>query len=159
TDTVASSITGAQSGITVNPAGAATLAVTGLANPSTAGYPSTFAVTAKDAFGNTATSYAGTVHFTTSPSDTQALLPANSTLTAGVAAFSASLLTSAASRALAATDTVTGSIMGSQTVAVNPAATARLVVSGFASPATAGTSSSFTITAKDLYGNVTPGYG
>src|ERR671922_300253 len=75
TDTVTSSITGTQSGIVVTPAAASTFAVAGLPTPRTAGVAGTFTVTARDAFGNTATGYLGTVHFTSS--DTQATLPAN----------------------------------------------------------------------------------
>ena len=45
----------------------------------TAGTAFAFTVTALDQFNNTATSYAGTVHFTSS--DGAATLPANSTLT------------------------------------------------------------------------------
>ena len=53
-------------------------------------------VTAQDQFNNTATGYAGTVHFTSS--DGQAVLPANGTLTSGTGTFSATLKTAAARR-------------------------------------------------------------
>src|SRR5207302_2041082 len=106
---------------------------------STAGTAGSLTVTAKDAYGNTATGYRGTVHFTSS--DAQAALPANykfTTTDAGVHSFSATLKT-AASQSLTATDTAAGSISGSQTgITVNPAAAGILTVAGFPSPGTAG---------------------
>ena len=70
-------------------------------------------MTARDAFGNTATGYTGTVHFTSS--DAQATLPADYTFTAGdtgVHTFTATLKT-AGTQSLTATDTVDSSITGS----------------------------------------------
>jgi hypothetical protein len=79
-------------------------------------------VTAYDTYGNVATGYAGTVHFTSS--DAQATLPANTTLTNGTGTFSATLKT-AGTQSITATDTVTSSITGSQTgITVNPGAVA-----------------------------------
>src|SRR5216684_2213942 len=75
----------------------------------TAGTAFNFTVTALDQFNNTATGYAGTVHFTSS--DGAATLPANSTLTNGVGTFSATLKTAGA-QTITATDTVTASITG-----------------------------------------------
>ncbi|MGE5324624.1 MAG: hypothetical protein ACM3SW_17290, partial [Actinomycetota bacterium] len=72
-------------------------------------------VTALDAANNTVTSYAGTVHFTSS--DTAAVLPPNSTLTNGTGTFSATLNT-AGTQTISATDTVTASITGSASVNV-----------------------------------------
>src|SRR5256886_14306618 len=71
-------------------------------------------VTALDAYGNTATGYTGTVHFTgggTSPT-----LPANYTFVGGdngAHTFTnAVTLTQAGNRTITATDTVTGTITG-----------------------------------------------
>jgi hypothetical protein len=111
TDTLTPSITGIQSGIVINPAAATTLVVAGLTTPRTAGVAGTITVTAKDAYGNTATGYAGTVHFTST--DGAAVLPANATLTAGVGTFSVTLKT-VGTLSVTATDTVTASITGSQ---------------------------------------------
>src|SRR5439155_11640678 len=66
TDTVTSSITGFQTAITVVAAAATHFAVTGFADPTTAGVQHSVTVTALDAYGNTDTSYAGTVHVTSS---------------------------------------------------------------------------------------------
>jgi hypothetical protein len=159
TDTATTSITGSQAGISVTPAAASTLVVSGFPSPATAGAAQNFTVTARDAYGNTATGYTGTVHFTSS--DAQAALPANytfATADAGAHTFSATLKT-AGSQSLTATDTVTGAITGSQAgIAVSPAAASSFVVSGFPSPTTAGVAQNFTVTAKDAYGNTATGY-
>ena len=105
----------------------------------TAGVASSVTVTARDAFGNVATGYTGTVHFTST--DGAAVLPANYTFTggdAGVQVFSATLKT-AGSRTVTATDTITGSINGTTSpIAVSPAATSILVLSGNPASVTAG---------------------
>src|SRR5439155_18576756 len=91
TDAVTRSITGTSAGITVNPATATHLAVTGPSN-ATAGVAFDVIVTAKDQFDNTATGYTGTVHLTST--DSAATLPADHTFTlgeAGTHAFSVTL--------------------------------------------------------------------
>src|SRR5439155_1684685 len=134
TDT-SSSITGSQTGITVNPAAANTLIVSGFPSPTTAGIAGNFTVTARDPYGNTAAGYTGTIHFTSS--DSQAVLPANYSFSAGDAGlptFSAPLKT-AATQSLTAAAAATSGITGSQSgITVNPAAASTLVVSGFPSP-------------------------
>src|SRR4029079_10404754 len=116
----------------------------------TAGTAFSFTVTALDQFNNTATSYAGTVHFTSS--DGQAVLPANSTLTNGAGTFSATLRT-AGSQTITATDVVTASITGaSGTIAVSAGTATHFSVSAPAS-ATAGTAFSFPVTALDQFNN------
>jgi FKBP-type peptidyl-prolyl cis-trans isomerase 2 len=115
TDTVTASIHGSQTGIVVTAGAATHLAVTGMTSPRTAGSYGTVTVTAKDAYGNTAKSYTGTVHLTST--DGAAALPANYTFTvsdAGVHKFGVTLKT-AGTRSVTATDTVTASIHGSQT--------------------------------------------
>src|SRR5207248_303029 len=86
----------------------------------TAGSALNVTVAAKDASGNTATGYTGTVHFTSS--DGHAVLPADYTFTAadaGVHTFSVTLKT-AGSRSVTATDTAAATITGSASVTVNP---------------------------------------
>src|SRR5207249_4629291 len=73
TDTVTNTITGSQTGITVNPAAASSLIVSGFPSPTTAGVAGGFTVVVKDPYSNVATGYTGTVHF--SSSDPQAGLP------------------------------------------------------------------------------------
>jgi hypothetical protein len=115
TDTVTSSITGTSGTIAVSAAAATHFTLSAPAS-ATAGTAFNFTVTAQDQFNNTATGYAGTVHFTSS--DGAATLPANSTLTNGVGTFSATLRTFG-SQTLTATDTLASSITGtSSAVAV-----------------------------------------
>jgi predicted outer membrane repeat protein len=123
TDATSSSIASTQTGITVTPAAASTLAVTGFPNPTTVGAAGSFSVTARDAFGNTATGYRGTVHFTSS--DAQAVLPGNYTFVTadnGVHSFSATFNTVGA-QTLTASDTSSSSITGTHAaITVNPVA-------------------------------------
>ena len=161
-----SGLTSGTSGtFTVNAASATTLTVAGFTSPTAAGAAHNVIVTAKDAFGNTATGYTGTVHFTsTDPQATAgAGLPANYTFTggdAGVHTFTNGVtLKTAGTQSITATDTVTGTITGTQSsISVLPGTTTTLVVSGFPSPVTAGTAHSVIVTAQDAYGNTTPGY-
>jgi len=138
---------------------ASNLTVVGFPSATTAGGAGSFTVTAQNADGTTDTSYTGTVHFTSS--DGQAVLPADYTFTAadaGVHTFSATLLT-AGTQSLTATDTTTGSLTGSETgITVKAAAASTIIVTGFPSPTTAGVAGSFTVTLRDLYGNIASGY-
>jgi hypothetical protein len=121
----------------------------------TAGTAFSFTVAALDALNNTATSYTGTAHFTSS--DGASVLPANATLTNGVGTFSATLKT-AGSQTITATDTVTSSITGtSNAIAVSAAAATHFTVSAPAS-ATAGTAFNFTVTAADQFNNTATSY-
>ena len=103
--------TGTSGTVTVNPGSATTLVLSGLSTQ-TAGTAQSLTVTAQDAYGNTATGYTGTVHFTSS--DGSATLPANYTFLAGdagVHSFSSGVtLKTAGSRSVTGTDTVTGTI-------------------------------------------------
>src|SRR5207302_1273373 len=89
TDADGDSISGARGRITVSPAAAATLVLSGFPAPVTAGTAGSETVTARDPYGNVATAYTGTVHLTSS--DGQADLPGDYTFTsadAGVHTFS-----------------------------------------------------------------------
>ncbi len=151
-------MTGGQFGITVRAAAASTFAVTGFPSPTTAGAAHSFTVAAKDAYGNSVTSYLGTVHFTSS--DAQAVLPSNykfKSADAGVHTFSATLKT-AGLRSVTATDTQLSSMTGSQAgIAVNAAAASKVLITG---PGTVsvGIAFSLTVTFMDAYGNVATGY-
>jgi hypothetical protein len=157
TDTTTSTISGSSS-VTVTAAAANSLTATGFPSPSTAGNAGTISVTAFDAYGNTATGYTGTVHFTSS--DGKAVLPADYTFTsadAGSHNFSVTLKT-AGTQSISATDTVTPSMTTTQTgITVNPAAASVLVITG-PSNATVGVAFSITVTAYDAYGNIATGY-
>ena len=147
TDTATATIAGTGT-VAVSPAAASALAVT--APPSAAaGVPFSVTVTARDLYGNTATGYTGTVHFTSG--DAQAVLPApDYTFTAadaGVHTFSVTLQTPG-NQTVTATDTVTGSTTGSATVAVSSATAAtHLAVAAAPASATAGDLISVTVTA------------
>jgi VCBS repeat-containing protein len=83
--------------------------------------PFNITVSALDASGNVATSYTGTIHFTSS--DTQAVLPANYAFTAadaGVHAFSVTLKT-LGNQTVTGSDNALSSITGTATVAVGSA--------------------------------------
>src|SRR5439155_389129 len=153
TDTANSGIAGTLAGIAVTPAAATALAITGFPSPTTAGVAHTFKVTARDAYGNVATGYRGTLHFASS--DAQAALPANYTFTAadrGVHTFSATLKT-AGSQSLTVTDTVSASVTGTQAgITVNPAAATQFSVTA-PTTYTSGTAFSVVVTALDAYGN------
>jgi FtsP/CotA-like multicopper oxidase with cupredoxin domain len=160
TDTVTASIRGTQAGVVVTPAAAATLVVSGLTTPRTAGSTGSVRVTAVDTYGNTVTSYVGTIHFTST--DGAATLPANYKFVAGDAGthlFAGIVLKTVGTRSVTATDTVTASITGTQAgIVVQPAAAATLVVSGLTTPRTAGSTGSIRVTAVDAYGNTVTGY-
>src|SRR5712671_4675494 len=156
------SLTITNPGITVNPASAATLAVTGFSNPVTAGIAGTVSVRARDAFNNTATGYRGTVRITSDNPNT--MPPGNYAFTAGdngQHVFSVTLKKSSSisTFSITATDTATTSITGSQTaIVVNPDVAATLQVVGFPNPATAGTGGFVAVTALDVFANTASGY-
>jgi ELWxxDGT repeat protein len=112
TDTVNSSLTSMQTGITVNPAAASILVITGPANVS-AGVAFSITVTAYDAYGNVATGYLGTVHFKSS--DGKASLAANYTFKAsdkGTHTFTGIVLKTKGKQTITVTDTLVNSIVG-----------------------------------------------
>jgi hypothetical protein len=151
-------VVGSETGVVVNPAAVSTFNLTGYPSPTTAGLAGTFTLMARDAFGNLATGYTGTVHF--SSSDGMATLPANyafKSADAGVHTFSATLKTAGA-QSLTAIDTVTATIVGSETgIVVKPAAASEFVVSA-PSTVTHGVAFTLTLTVEDAYGNLVTGY-
>lgn len=139
--------------------GAATsFRVTPSAGSVTAGSPLTITVTALDAGGAVSTGYRGRVRF--SSSDPQATLPGEYTFTTadnGVRTFSLTLR-SAGQRTATVTDTSNSLIIGSAAVTVNPAAASTLIVASFPSTTTAGAVETFSVTARDPFGNLATGY-
>jgi hypothetical protein len=159
TDTANGIIVGSETGITVNPAAAASLAFYyGAPSSTTAGSAFTVLVVAKDAYGNYATGYRGTVHFTSS--DPKAVLPANYTFTSsdnGQQFFSITLK-KAGTQSLTVKDTVTASLTGTQSgILVNAAAASKFVL---AAPTSVNPGAPFnlTVTVEDAYGNVVTSY-
>src|SRR5207302_1705192 len=130
-----------------------------------AGSPMNVTVTAKDQFGNTATGYTGTIHFTSN--DGQAVagagLPANYTFVAGdngVHVFTNGVtLKTVGSRTVTAADTVTSTITGTtRTVTFWPAPPSILSFPTRRSSDLAGSPMNVTVTAKDQFGNTATGY-
>src|SRR5207245_267799 len=80
-------IFGTSGNITVSAGAASYFTVTGPRGTVTTGTSFGVTVAAHDSFGNIATAYTGHVHFTSS--DSGATLPADATLSGGVASFSA----------------------------------------------------------------------
>jgi hypothetical protein len=116
-DTVTAAVTGGQSGILVTAAAAAYFTISAPAAVNS-GSPFSITVTARDAYGNVATGYRGTVHF--SSSDRRAGLPADYTFTGGdggVHTFTVTLKTKKSQR-ITVTDTVTSSTTGTANVDV-----------------------------------------
>ena len=150
---------GSQPTVTVSTAaGAATHLVVSSGTSQVAGTPFTVTVTAEDAYGNTATGYTGTVHFSSSDSGSGVNLPSNYAFQAGdngVKSFSVTLVT-VGSQSITATDTVTGSITGSESgimVTHAAAASASVVISPAGASVTAGASKTYSAMATDAYGN------
>ena len=117
---------GTSNSITVTPAAATAFTVT---NPSSsiAGAPFDLTVTAKDQFNNVASSYSGTVHFTSSDPHAGITLPSDFTFQAadnGSHTFSGgSALQTAGNQSVTVTDTVTAAITGtSGSINITPAA-------------------------------------
>jgi len=144
--------------IKVNGAAPSTMIVSGFPSTTTAGVAGSFTVTLKDPYGNIASGYRGTVHFTSS--DAKAVLPANYTFTvadAGLHTFTATLKT-AGTQSITARDTVTGSLTSMDGgVTVNAARASRFIIAAPTS-VTVGVAFSLTITVQDAYGNVVTGY-
>ena len=142
--------------MTVVAAAASHFDVVTASSTTTAGDSLGFTVTALDDFNNTATSYTGTVLFTST--DAQATFPSNNvTLTGGQGSFNVTLKT-AGDHTVTATDTTTPSINGtSNTVTVVAAAAANFSVVAD-TPVTAGALFNVTVTAFDAFNNTATGY-
>jgi hypothetical protein len=159
TDTVNSSINGSLA-VTVDPNVATQLVVTSSSGVQTAGVPFTILVRAVDAYGNTATSYLGTVVFTTSDVGFGVNLPTSYTFTAeaaGEASFSAVLVT-AGSQSINVTDTVNSSINGSLAVTVVANVATHLVVTSSGGTETAGVPFTILVRAVNAYGGTATSY-
>jgi hypothetical protein len=156
-DTFLTALTATES-IAVSPGAAAAIQVAGFPTSTTAGVAQTFTVTIRDAFGNVATGYTGTVTF--GSSDPLAALPANYTFTAadaGVHTFT-SALKRAGAQFISVTDTSAPALFGSESgMVVTPAAVTQFVISGPTS-VTQGVGFKITVTAEDAFGNVNTGY-
>jgi hypothetical protein len=160
TDSANSAFTGT-AGTSVLPGAASVLTVAGFSTPTVSGVAHSFTVTLYDPYGNVATGYTGTVHFTSS--DASAQLPGDYKFVAadaGSHSFSANLM-AAGTQSITATDTASSSITGVQSnilVQPDPPAAGGLVIAGFPSPTEAGDEHSFTVTVEDSQGHVITNY-
>ena len=124
-----------------------------------AGVAFSVTVTARDAFGNTATSYTGRVHFSSSEAGSGVSLPSDYKFQSGdlgIHTFTngVTLMTVGTGVWVTATDTSTGSITGSQTgITVTRGGVVNVVISPSGSSVTAGASKTYSATASDAYGN------
>lgn len=139
--------------------GVSQLVITSAPGSAQAGVPFSITVKAEGPAGQTVANYRGTVHFTSS--DSAATLPADYTFTAadaGVHTFAIALV-SLGSQTITAADANNSIVVAAGQVAipVGPGPASQLTVSA-ASPQTAGTGFTFTVTAKDQFGNVAPSY-
>jgi putative cell wall-binding protein len=114
----------------------------------------TVTVTALDGSNAIATTYAGTVHFTST--DAGAVLPGNSTFSGGVGSFTVRF-SSAGSKRVTVTDTSASSITGTSGAVNVTQSTTHLSATATAT-ATAGSSFVVTVKALDGSGNIVTGY-
>lgn len=149
---------GTESSILVKSAVESTLIVSGFPATATAGTAANVTITLLDPYGNIATGYVGTVHFTSS--DPKAVLPADYTFTAadaGKHTFSV-ILKTAGVQSITAGGVIRLTLSGTQTgIKVNAAAASQFLLSAPTS-VKAGTTFSLTMTVRDAYGNVVTGY-
>src|SRR6185503_9288271 len=154
-----------QPSVGVIAAAASSLQVTGLADGPVGAQDVT--VTAKDAFGNLATDYRGTVHLSaiclplglcTVPPEDVPDVAADHTFTAGDSGSytfeDGVTLKVPASWRVFATDTVTASITGSADLTTTVGAATHFEVTGLSDGEIAGTLHTFTVTALDAFDNV-----
>ncbi len=118
----------------------------------TAGSSFSVTVTAQDESQNTVTTYTGTIHFTSS--DSQAILPSDSTLNSGTKTFTVTLKTAGSETITASDGTVTNI---SPLITVNAAAASKLVYTAGISQSitTSDVSSVITVQRQDSVSNPT----
>ncbi|WP_225409144.1 Ig-like domain-containing protein [Stigmatella hybrida] len=126
--------------------------------PVQAGSPFAVTVTLRDAHGNIATGYTGTVSF--GSSDGQVTLPADYPFTAadaGKKTFSGLVLHTAGTQSVTVQDAGATGLTDTKSLSVSEGPTASLMLSS-PGTATAGASFSVTLSARDAFGNVVTGY-
>jgi hypothetical protein len=148
--------------VSVSPASAASFAVSAPGS-ATAGSALSASLTAKDAYGNTATGYTGshTIDFSgphASPGGTSPSYPASVTFTSGAGSASVTLY-DAETATLTAADHAGPAITGtSGSIAVGPGSSASLSLSAASTTPAAGATDNLTVTAQDTWLNTATGY-
>ncbi|MHB1558350.1 MAG: DUF4082 domain-containing protein [Isosphaeraceae bacterium] len=156
---MANLIIGSLEGSTATPTPTPSISLA-ISTPASVTAGSSFSVTVTADEGSTVdTGYTGTVKLTST--DGKAILPPSYTFSSadhGSHTFTVTLET-AGSQTVTATDT-SGSATAatSPAISVSPAKATQFVLAGLPSSAAAGASETFTLTAKDAYGNVATGY-
>jgi flagellin-like protein len=156
TDTSSSSITGSQTGITVNAAEVTQFAFSPISTQ-TAGVPFTMTITATDAYGNAVPSYSGSA---TLSDLSGSLNPTTATFNDGVCSNLQLTITKTITGQDIITAQDTGSNIAGQSslFTLNPGNLAQFAVSDVNGPVTAGSTFTLTVTAQDASGNTVPTY-
>ena len=138
--------------VNVTPAAVSTLQLAGAGGAIGVARPVT--IVGRDVYGNLASGYTGTVHFTSS--DPAAVLPGDTTLVGGVATVNATFYT-IGTQTITATDVSDASLSGTLSSDATPPVAALFTLSDY--PATAaGVANNFTVTVRDTIGQVATGY-
>ena len=157
-DLAQSSISGAQTGIVVEPLPADEFELVGFPATVTAGEPHTLTVQVRDRLGGIVEDYTGTIEI---DATSAGVLPASYTFTTsdeGERTFPGVELHDAGSQTITVTDINDTSLTGTHPVTVEAAEADRLRVEGVTNPIEVNESSSVVVTARDEFGNVDPSY-
>ncbi len=153
---------GQQEGITVTSGPASALVVSGIVDPGVAGVPGDVVVEARDAYGNRASDYLGTVTFSTSDGHPSVILPADYAFVpadSGWHRFTAGVTLMSAGSQLVAADDVGAGLRGEQTgidvIAGSPHIAVLLPPGSI--PVTAGGEQPILLVVEDVAGNPVPG--
>ena len=133
---------------------AAQLTLAGLPAQVAADVGQTLTVTVRDAFGNPATDYTGTVHFTSSDTQAPPILDATFAVADLGAKVVAVQFATAGGQSLSASDILRPSLAGFTSTQVLHGAAARLLLAGLPSSTVGGSPLTATVTAVDVHGNV-----
>ena len=147
--TTNAAVKGTSAATTVTAADAVSLTLTG--GGGYVGSTNAVTITARDPFGNIATSYNGVVHLTAS--DPNATTSPDAALVNGVGTFTVTPVTMGA-QSLSATDVATGALVGSENITVTPGWGVRFAAAPLPTTMAAGQSASTQLTIYDAYGNV-----
>ncbi|HET8538397.1 MAG TPA: hypothetical protein VFL83_00865, partial [Anaeromyxobacter sp.] len=155
TDVGAPSLTGSAT-LPVTSGALARYALETLPATVTAGTPLSFSVRAVDAQGNTVTGYAGPASLTATGGE---VTPATLAFVDGIGGATATVtFTVSGPQGVTVADAATAAVRTSASVTVLPAAAASFSIEGLPGALVAGTAASFSISARDPFGNLATGY-
>ena len=156
TETTAKAGIQGSTSVTVQPAAAASYTLTTLPANAIAGESLVLSITAKDAFGNVATNYAGQAQLTSA--DGTDILPPTGTFTNGVRTVNLAFTKTGNHAAQVVDVAATIPSATTSTVAVGPAAPIRIAVTTSNAATTAGTAEPLTARVFDLFDNLVTNY-